>query len=75
MQIWQLFIILKQPVHISVTVFSNLTKLTNYIYVRLKKKIADQPPSFYLVIRLWSEDLKHLFPMPGPPGLQGWHKS
>ena len=28
MQIWQLFIILKLPVHISVTVFYNLTKLT-----------------------------------------------
>ena len=28
MQIWQLFIILRQPVTISVTVFSNLTKLT-----------------------------------------------
>ena len=28
MQIWQLFVILKQPVHISVTVFYNLTKLT-----------------------------------------------
>ena len=29
MQIWQLFIVLKQPVVISV-VFSKLTKLTNY---------------------------------------------
>ena len=28
MQIWQLFIILKQPVALSVTVFSNPTKLT-----------------------------------------------
>ena len=30
MQIWQLFIILKQPVG---TVFSNLTKLTNYLFI------------------------------------------
>ena len=30
MQIWQLFIILKQPVLIFVTVHSNLTKLTNH---------------------------------------------
>ena len=29
MQIWQPFIILRQPVDISVTVFPNLTKLTN----------------------------------------------
>ena len=27
----QLFIVLRQPVDISVAVFSNLTKLTNYI--------------------------------------------
>ena len=33
MQIWQLFIILKQPVHISVTVFYNLTKLTNHLFI------------------------------------------
>ena len=33
MQTWQLFIILKQPVPISVTVFSNLTKLTNYLLI------------------------------------------
>ena len=33
MQIWQLFMILKQPVHISVTVFYNLTKLTNYLFI------------------------------------------
>ena len=32
MQIWQLFIILKQPVHISVTVIYNLTKLTSYLF-------------------------------------------
>ena len=37
MQTWQLFIILKQPVHISVTVFSNLTKLTNYLLSLLSK--------------------------------------
>ena len=35
MQIWKLFIILKQPVHSSVTIFSNLTKLTNYLYIYL----------------------------------------
>ena len=29
MQVWQLFIILRQPVTILATVFSNLTKLTN----------------------------------------------
>ena len=33
MQIWQLFIILKQPVHIPVTFFSNLTKLSNYLFI------------------------------------------
>ena len=33
MQIWQLFIILKQPVHISVTVFYNLTKLANHLFI------------------------------------------
>ena len=32
MQTWQLFILLKQNVHISLTVFSNLTKLTNYLF-------------------------------------------
>ena len=32
MQIWQLFIILRQHVTISVTVFSNLTKLTNDLF-------------------------------------------
>ena len=32
MQTWQLFIILKQPVPFSVTAFSNLTKLTNYLF-------------------------------------------
>ena len=26
-----------------------------------------------LAIRLWSEDLKHLIPRPGLPGLQGEH--
>ena len=31
MQIWQLFIFLRQPVANSVTVFSNWTKLTNYL--------------------------------------------
>ena len=33
MQIWQFFIVLRQPVDISVTVFSNPTKLTNYIFI------------------------------------------
>ena len=33
LQIWKLFIILKQPVHISGTVFYNLTKLTNYLFI------------------------------------------
>ena len=33
MQIWQLFFILKQPVDILVTVFYNLTKLTNYLFI------------------------------------------
>ena len=33
MQIWQLFRILKQPAHISVAVFYNLTKLTNYLFI------------------------------------------
>ena len=36
MQIWQLFIILRQPVTISATDFSNPTKLTNDLY-------SDQP--------------------------------
>ena len=31
MQIWQLVIVLRQPVNISVTIFSNSTKLTNYV--------------------------------------------
>ena len=33
--------------------------------------IDDQPPVFYLAIRQQSEDLKHLIPRTGPPGLQG----
>ena len=33
MQIWQLFIVLRQPVVISVTVFSNQTKLTNDLFI------------------------------------------
>ena len=33
MQIWQLFIVLSQPVDISVTVLSNLTKLTNELCI------------------------------------------
>ena len=32
MHIWQLFIILRHPFVISVTVFSNPTKLTNYLF-------------------------------------------
>ena len=32
-QIWQLFIIRRQPVTISVTVFSNQTKMTNDLYL------------------------------------------
>ena len=33
MQIWQLFIIIRHPVIISVTVFTNLTKLTNDLFI------------------------------------------
>ena len=33
MQIWQLFNILRQPVDISITVFPNPTKLTNYLFI------------------------------------------
>ena len=33
MQIWQILIVLEQPVDISVTVVSNLTKLTNYLFI------------------------------------------
>ena len=33
MQKWELFIILKQPVHITVAVFYNLTILTNYHFI------------------------------------------
>ena len=33
MQIWQLFTVLNRRVDISVTVFSNLTKLTNYLFI------------------------------------------
>ena len=33
MKIWQLFIILKRPVDISVTALCNVTKLTNYLNV------------------------------------------
>ena len=39
MQIWQLFIVLRQPVALSVTVFSNPTKLTNYVLSLLSKNI------------------------------------
>ena len=35
----------------------------------------DQPPVFYLAIGHQSEDLKHLIPRLGPPGLQGQHTS
>ena len=35
MQIWQLFIVLRYPVTISVTVFSNLTKLTNDLFINI----------------------------------------
>ena len=35
MQVSQLFVILRQPVPISVTVFSNPTKLTNYLFILL----------------------------------------
>ena len=35
MQIWQLIILLKQPVAISETVYSNPTKLTNYLYYQI----------------------------------------
>ena len=31
--IWQVFTIPKQPVHISVTVFYNLTKLINHLFI------------------------------------------
>ena len=39
MQIWQLFIILRQPVAISVTVFSNPTKLTNDLFISPNQNI------------------------------------
>ena len=42
MQIWQLFIVLKQPVDISVTASSNPTKFTDYIKIcknMLKKDV------------------------------------
>ena len=37
MQIWQLFIVLRQPVDISVTVFSNPIKLSNFLLSLLSK--------------------------------------
>ena len=37
MQLWQLFIVLRQPVALSVNVFSNPTKLTDYLLSLLKK--------------------------------------
>ena len=39
MQIWQLFIILRKAVAISVTVFSNPTKLTNYLFYLSNRNI------------------------------------
>ena len=39
----QLFIILKQPVHISVTVFYNLIKLTNHFFIFTIEKETYQP--------------------------------
>ena len=36
-----------------------------------KNPIDNQPPVFYLAIRLKSKDLKHLIPTPYTPGLQG----
>ena len=44
MQKWQLFIILKQTVHISVTVFSNLAKLMNYIIVGIQNVVQPGGP-------------------------------
>ena len=37
------------------------------------KTIDNQPPVLYLVIRLWSEDFKHLIPIPIKPRWQGKH--
>ena len=42
MQIWQIFITLKQPVHTAVTVFSNLKKLSNFSFI------------FYLLKRIYA---------------------
>ena len=39
MKTWPLFIILRQLVTISVTVFSNWTKLTNYLFIFYDQKI------------------------------------
>ena len=41
MQIWQqLFIVLRQPAAISVTVFSNPTKLTNYLFIFFVSRVG-----------------------------------
>ena len=43
MQTWQVFIILKQPNHISVTVFSNLTKVVSTVVSGdIKRSLAKQ---------------------------------
>ena len=37
-------------------------------------RFDNQTLVFYLAIRQWSEDLKHLNPRTGSPGLKGKHK-
>ena len=54
MQLWELFIILKQPVNISVTVSFNLTKLTNHpfylYYQNINRSLAKQDDAIIMEI-------------------------
>ena len=61
MQIWPLFIILTQPVHISVTVFSHLTKLT-LVGPTVTRLVLDSLAVFHLDNRLYFlNELKFYF--------------
>ena len=66
MQIWQLFIILRQPVDISVTVFSNTTKLNNYLFILVGLTVTGpvQDPLAVVTLDNWlcmTCHVQHLF--------------
>ena len=48
----------------------NSLRFLNQVNIDMKK-FDSQPPVFYLVIRQWSEDPKHLIPGTGPTKIQG----